>query len=648
MTKTNQLRRGQILFPLSLLIIFFYSCSIEDMQYYAALEKAGENRAELESVVEHYEANGESEKVKAVKFLIKNMPGHKAMIGEALDEFYFKLDSVYNTCNGDMMQAYQFLRTDTKSRDWSSLKMSYDINTVTAEYLIDNIDRAFAVKNSPWAKNLSFEEFCESILPYRLADEELEAWRGDYQKQYGMVIDSISKCTDGNLDSICEGLSKLYKAHNLMFPPGVPSIKPSFLKRILIGPCSDYTNLAILIARAHGIPAYFDYTPQWANYPHGHEWCSLLWNGEWTDYMLGEGTELGGHLRKCGNVLTKVFRHTYAIQSRDVIPPAYSKEPVPSAFRNKRFIDVTDLYIPTTDVQIADLYPSDNEFVYLCVWDNQGWNPISWAQKIDNKATFSKIGKREAVYLPAYYNGRDFEPAQTPILVDKFGQVRSLKPTADKNRIVLKRKYLETRLPIFMSGVIGGQIEIANNAKFINSESYIIPDTIECNYQKIDINTNCRYIRFIAAKGKKGQMAEMEIYDRDGNEIFGQLISSLGISDTTNVRKSFDKNTLTYSTVDNTKSNDNWIGIDLGKCRYVDYILFLSRNDDNFIKDGEEYELFFWDDNWKPLGTKIGSKKLQYLQYNNVPTSALLLLRNHTKGTEERVFIYENEKQVWY
>ena len=31
-----------------------------------------------------------------------------------------------------------------------------------------------------------------------------------------------------------------------------------------------------------------------------------------------------------------------------------------------------------------------------------------------------------------------------------------------------------------------------------------------------------------------------------------------------------------------------------------------------------------------------------------VPDNALLLLHNTTKGKEERIFTYENKKQVWW
>ena len=36
------------------------------------------------------------------------------------------------------------------------------------------------------------------------------------------------------------------------------------------------------------------------------------------------------------------------------------------------------------------------------------------------------------------------------------------------------------------------------------------------------------------------------------------------------------------------------------------------------------------------------------LTYTNVPDNALLLLKDLTKGEEERIFTYENDKQVWW
>ena len=49
----------------------------------------------------------------------------------------------------------------------------------------------------------------------------------------------------------------------------------------------------------------------------------------------------------------------------------------------------------------------------------------------------------------------------------------------------------------------------------------------------------------------------------------------------------------------------------------------------------------------KPVLVVEGNRE-GVLYVDNVPTNALLLLRNHTKGKEERIFTYENGEQVWW
>lgn len=72
----------------------------------------------------------------------------------------------------------------------------------------------------------------------------------------------------------------------------------------------------------------------------------------------------------------------------------------------------------------------------------------------------------------------------------------------------------------------------------------------------------------------------------------------------------------------------------------------MTRNDDNNIRVGDEYELFYWDMNWASSGKQIATDFT--LTFNAVPQNALLLLRNHTRGKDERIFLYKNDRQIWY
>ena len=54
----------------------------------------------------------------------------------------------------------------------------------------------------------------------------------------------------------------------------------------------------------------------------------------------------------------------------------------------------------------------------------------------------------------------------------------------------------------------------------------------------------------------------------------------------------------------------------------------------------------YFDKTWISLGKQVA--KDFHLVYDNVPDSALLLLKNKTGGHEERIFTYENGKQIWW
>ena len=65
-------------------VIFFASCTPSPLDY--ALDFAGSNRSELESVLEHYK--DEPEKLAAAKFLIENMPAHYSYKSNEIDGYY--------------------------------------------------------------------------------------------------------------------------------------------------------------------------------------------------------------------------------------------------------------------------------------------------------------------------------------------------------------------------------------------------------------------------------------------------------------------------------------------------------------------------------------------------------------------------------
>ena len=92
-----------------------------------------------------------------------------------------------------------------------------------------------------------------------------------------------------------------------------------------------------------------------------------------------------------------------------------------------------------------------------------------------------------------------------------------------------------------------------------------------------------------------------------------------------------------------------YVGIDIGPSHKANLsrIRFCPRSDTNFILQGDEYELRYWQDgNWHTFGTQMATS--DSLVFTNVPSGTLYWLRDLTKGKEERPFTYEKGKQVWW
>ena len=148
-----------------------------------ALHLAGENRPELEKVLTHYRDSGL--KYDAARFLIENMPGRYTLVGSELDSLksYLKTADAQGTVDAEV-------KSKCEQFNKYRLKKVYDVEAVSAEYLISNIERAFRVwKVRPWNRSLPFDDFCELILPYRTSDEPLEEWWTAYEDRYGGIMD---------------------------------------------------------------------------------------------------------------------------------------------------------------------------------------------------------------------------------------------------------------------------------------------------------------------------------------------------------------------------------------------------------------------------------------------------------------------------
>lgn len=637
-----------------ILLFLFSFISCKQGKLTNALKEAGDNRAELEKVLAHYK--NDELKLKAAKFLIENMDVHYTYTGEAVDTFYHYMDSVFEHSGNQNFVYYSRVYDEFFSQWGDRLNQIddklYDINSIKADYLITNIDSAFAQWQNNWACHYDFEHFCKYILPYRAGHEPLSSWREEFITKFR----SKEQFKDGPSNhsyAYCIANRLLGPPRKMLYIPQyfMPEYPLVNMKKVKSGFCRDFSNLGIAKLRAHGLPVAIDFVPQWGNHSMGHEWNVFL-PAEGVVIPFSPGEDLGFHFfRNVDNRLTKVFRKTYE-KRRETLYYQSGGETIPGWLDTPCIRDVTSDYTETTDVSVSILKGKARKrnIVYLAVFDNQKWTIVHWAKRQGSKALFKNMA-RGVVYLPVYYSDRkETIPAGKPFLLTQQGECQPIiADHSQKQDMALKRKYRGELLD-FRRRVHRGRFQVASKDDFSDAITIATIDTIpECNFQTIrpEYEGSYRYFRYVAPDWSYGNMAELEMYDETGAKLEpARIFGNRHTKTKCEVEALFDGDVLSY--YDTHPGNGAWAAVEFESEAHLERIIYLPRNDDNFIRDGELYELYYWENSqWKSLGQQVGTKE-SVLHYKDAPTKALFLLSNLTKGREERIFTYEGGKQVWW
>ncbi len=611
------------------------------------------NRPELERVIAHYKATNDSLKLKAAYFLIENLGEHFFFRSDVLDNYNRVFDHI-----GTMDYWHKKLYMDSIKMVFGPLEdlnTSNDIDVITSQELIENIDMAFFVwKTYPWTKDLTFSQFCSYILPYRSSNEPLNRWRKNLNSKYKWILDSVNNLT--KLEDVCTIVNNEMKGwfqYHLLgtnFPGGIS------INNIIKGKsgiCTDMSNLAVYVMRSVGIPVTADYTPQWGNKGVGHSWNALITPNEKTIKFMGAESSPGeGSEYWTDEKPAKIFRRTFKIQNNSLLANELVVN-VPPYLRSKLIIDVTKEYVPVSDVALELKSDSLSNYknVFLCVFNNQSWNAIDWSKINGNKGSFKNLG-REVVYMPMFYSSYNYHPAAMPFLITKEGNIQILKPDTKRKRTVyLYRKYpLFSNMIKYANDMIGGKFQGSKTSDFKDAiELFTISKTPNQYLNTINLKNavKFRYVRYYPLqKSDQCNIAEVEFLNGH-SRLKGNLIgtdTAYVEGSTTLAKNAFDEDWNSYFAKNHT--GETWVGLDFGSPVKITSLKYLPRNDTNMILVGDNYELFYWDNAWISLGSQTG--KNDHLVYNNAPENSLFLLRNLTRGKEERIFTIKDGQQIFW
>lgn len=624
-----------------------FSCSYDQVD--VALRLAGDNRSELERVLRYFEKTGDKEKIAASRFLIGNMPGHKSMRG-AYEEYWDEADRTLSASDGSLsiLDSLEALKEKYDGR----IYYDFDLNYISADYLIHDIETAFDQwRNGEWARHLTFDEFCEWLLPYTCSDNQpLINWRESLSGSARSYIDHLNECDE----YIGNPRAAIMRVNNKLIPMikkqkwihsghGYPIYDPSVFVKLPGASCNEYMTNGMLVMRSKGIPVGMDYTPQFADRLYGHYW-NVYPNLRGRKTMFTSFGVNPGYPHFCNVVFAKVIRQTYSANEGYLKLLRRHNGDIPKMYDSPFFKDVTDEYQETSEVCVELMKSAklSSRDVFICVFGNDDWKPISWGRAKFGKAKFLNM-RRRAMYLVKGYVGGSLEPVSYPFFLDDFGHVEYVGLGKDPMRTSfrLNRKYpMFQRVISAQKSLHGGIVLGSDDISFRKADTVcVFPEwSLTSGMVSTDQESPHRYWRFISNMRSVSDMAELYFYD--DNSLRVDMTA-----DSDSLSYIIDGDPLTYYSAD----RDDPSGVlDAGKPVMLGHISYIRRGDGNAIIPGDLYRVSWWNGKGWTVHCEVEAKDIE-LQIEDIPADKLCYIEGLSRGVQNRIFTYDFEldRPVW-
>ncbi len=397
-------------------------CSLgSNAQHPAAVEenlkKAGNNRIELEKAIAYCHKTNDPLKLKAIYFLISNM------------DIHYSADYYWENIEGKKIpfNELDYPNFDVVAKVFDSIKkqnpglkpktITYqDLETIKGDYLIQNIENAFASWQNATNKNVSFESFCEYILPYRITIEPIQEWRKAYYSKFNWITDKIKEvgftpALPYAKDEAMSWFKNTWGSGGRDEPlPRLGSMQLLMRKQ---GPCEDMADLGVFTMRSIGIPATINTIPYWATATSGHFTNTFFDGNQPIPFDYGESKAVAPLKREPA----KVLRTTYSKQA-NALASKISINSIPENFlRLKNYIDVTPEYVATAHVKCSLTQTTiPQKIAYSATFNGLKWKTFWWGDIVNRQVEFKDMCKK-TVILPQYYIDGKLIPAGYPIII---------------------------------------------------------------------------------------------------------------------------------------------------------------------------------------------------------------------------------------
>ena len=497
-----------------------------------------------------------------------------------------------------------------------------------------------------WETSTDADTGKEIIIQNQESTSDTQLWR----------IDKVGDREKPNdIFGLHTAASEALKVYDVMpqfeYTSNTGSIPPSLseLSKYKYGTCREEAAYTVALSRFLTIPATIDFTPHWGNRTGSHSWSVLIFpDGQGTPFYMGcvpGDTAQYFH----AYIKPKVFRTIFGINNK-IADDLRNESSFPKIFRNPKYIDVTDEYCTTSDITLPlpEQY-QDRRIIYICVFDTKTVSPVYYGLVDNGQVKFRNLG-RGICYIMAIQENSVLKTIGDPFILTNEGRIKELKCNdEDKISVTLLRKYpFFGAQDYFNLRMNYGRFQGSNSADFASTvDLYQHEGATNGGWYEQAITDTCAYkfLRYIGPKGSYCNINELEFYDMKGQKISGKIIGTTPGNSWQGLKAAFDGNILTG--FGGNSPDGHWVGLELEVPIRISKIRYMPRTDGNCIEIGDEYQLNVFDHGeWRPVWRGRADKTELIL--SDIPSNGLYLLNNMTKGREERIFTYENQKQIWW
>lgn len=613
---------------------------------------AGSNRTELELLLKS--CSDDPEKLESAKYLIRNMTYHWSYAEPAYSAF---CDSLCLYVPDGAIDEEQTSRANVYIDSVEAgLKRTYDIRTLSARYLYDNIEEALRQwHESQYLSHLDFDQFCEYVLPYKVVDgQPCDDWREYAKLPGGVVSDTLSLIDDFNGSvrmAVYDAnltLAKSFKERKCEYIPNLHSPDNIFSFKTLVAlpyaTCSEMSNLGEISCRANGLPVAYDFTPQYADRGASHSWNYLLSAMRRDcDYVPFEGIPGMGHC--LDDRFSKIYRRTY------VPDPVRLKAllrgiPLPGSVSDIYVKDVTSSYCKTTTLKMRTEIKC--RMVYLSVFDDTSWLPIALANKKGRRSVFQDVAVGNTYMLLGQNRQGKLIPVSRPFRIKYNGDINFF----PEEGLVMNTMRIDRKYPAFShiwdcrKDLGPAVLKGSNDYKFRKVQQYFEFDGLLFSEEKRDSNPEpLRFWKLEAAGITPSCIAEVYFYS-DGQRVKPMAVEVSPEYDERELFRDYavcDDNTLSYFKF---IKDSTWIKFQFPEPVKIDCAAIIRRGDGNDIQPGDTYELSVWrEGSFTLIGSVVADKT--YIDFKDVPQDVVLYIKDISNGKQNRTFTVHDGAIIW-